>query len=169
MWMWLAISKKVVRHRSADLPGQADGNISPALLTQRQHRITGERQRAPPSAPRSPTAPPPLRHRSTRTLNPLADEPPHQASPISIIHTTRVIGSGQPATASGVAIIYVCSVLRACRRHPGRLNTRLRTAATASGVAEMLASGHRLRHRRRISLTRPTGQTSQTAPWRYST
>ena len=37
----------------------------------------------------------------------------------------------QPATASGVAIIYVFSVLRACRRHPGRRNTRLRTAATA--------------------------------------
>ena len=69
--------------------------ISPALLPQRSHRITGERQRAhpsAPSAPRSPTAPPPpaakaahpLRHRSTRTLNPLADAPPHHASPISI-------------------------------------------------------------------------------------
>ena len=41
------------------------------------------------------------------------------------------------------------SVLRACRRHPGRRNTRLRTAATVSGVAEMLASCHRLRRQRR--------------------
>ena len=40
-------------------------------------------------------------------------------------------------------------LLRACRRHPGRLNTRLRTAATTSGVAEMYAFGHRLRRWRR--------------------
>ena len=32
--------------------------------------------------------------------------------------------------------------LRACRRRPGRRNTRLRTAATSSGVAEMSAFGH---------------------------
>ena len=30
------------------------------------------------------SARPPLRHRSTRTLNPLADAPPHHASPIFI-------------------------------------------------------------------------------------
>ena len=40
-------------------------------------------------------------------------------------------------------------LLRACRRHPGRLNTRLRTAATTSGEAEMYAFGHRLRRWRR--------------------
>ena len=39
--------------------------------------------------------------------------------------------------------------VRACRRRPGRRNTRLRTAATTSGVAEMYAFGHRLRRRRR--------------------
>ena len=52
-------------------------------------------------------------------------------------------GAGQPATASGVAIIYVFSVLRACRRHPGRRNTRLRTAATAcrgGGNVRLLSS-----------------------------
>ena len=37
------------------------------------------------AAPRRSKAPAtPLRHRSTRTLNPLADAPPHHASPISI-------------------------------------------------------------------------------------
>ena len=54
-------------------------------------------------------------------------------------------GNGQPATSSGVAIIYVFSLLRACRRRPGRRNTRLRTAATASGVAIFVCispSGH---------------------------
>ncbi|MGN0205685.1 MAG: hypothetical protein ACI4BC_00435 [Muribaculaceae bacterium] len=57
--------------------------------------------------------------------------------------------AGQPATASGVAILGAFLALRACRRHPGRLNTRLRTAATTSGVANYLAFCHRLRHRRR--------------------
>ena len=41
------------RHRSADLPGQADGSHKPRAASQRSHRITGERQRAHPSAPRS--------------------------------------------------------------------------------------------------------------------
>ena len=36
------------------------------------------------------------------------------------------------------------SVVPACRRHPGRRNTGLRTAATPHGVAKMSASGHRL-------------------------
>ena len=31
----------------------------------------------------------------------------------------------------------------ACRRHPGRRNTGLRTASTPAGVGEMSASGHR--------------------------
>ena len=35
------------------------------------------------------------------------------------------------------------SAVPACRRHPGRRNTGLRTAATPAGVAEMSASGHR--------------------------
>ena len=62
----------------------------PALLTQRPHRAAGERQRAPSECSecseisKISTAAPSLRHRSTRTLNPLADAPPHQASPISI-------------------------------------------------------------------------------------
>ena len=51
---------------------------------------------------------------------------------------------GQPATTSGVAM-YMCGlVLPACRRHPGRRNTGLRTAATPHGVAKMSASGYRL-------------------------
>ena len=37
------------------------------------------------------------------------------------------------------------SAVPACRRHPGRRNTGLRTAATPRGVAKMSASGHRLR------------------------
>ena len=36
------------------------------------------------------------------------------------------------------------SVVPACRRHPGRRNTGLRTAATPHGVAKMSASGYRL-------------------------
>ena len=109
MCMLLAISKKVVRHRPADLPGQADGNISPALLTQRQHRITGEHQRAPPSAPsapRSPTAPHPrsepqrphpLRHRSTRTLNPLAGSAAAHGKPPFITQHTEHSGAHRPS------------------------------------------------------------------------
>ena len=41
------------------------------------------------AAKRPPT---PLRHRSTRSLNPLADAPPHKASPIFItLHTSHLI------------------------------------------------------------------------------
>ena len=113
------------RHRSADLPGQADGShkprAAPAALTPNHRRAsashsecskcsecsecslltqrTAPRKRASVSEPirvlrdleisdRSTTpaakAAHPLRHRSTRTLNPLADAPPHHASPISI-------------------------------------------------------------------------------------
>ena len=36
------------------------------------------------------------------------------------------------------------SPVPACRRHPGRRNTGLRTAATPRGVAKMSASGHHL-------------------------
>ena len=66
--------------------------ISPALLRSAMHREK-ERASASPSecseiSDRSTTpaakAAHPLRHRSTRTLNPLADAPPHHASPISI-------------------------------------------------------------------------------------
>ena len=40
---------------------------------------------------------------------------------------------------------YICVIIvRVCRRHPGRLNTRLLTAATTSGVADYLAFGHHL-------------------------
>ncbi|MDD6131186.1 MAG: hypothetical protein PUB55_00320 [Bacteroidales bacterium] len=48
----------------------------------------------------------------------------------SIIACNLAIGSGQSATTSGVAFLGGVSVLPACRRHPGRRNTGLRTAAT---------------------------------------
>ena len=88
--------------------------IPPAPLTQRPHREK-ERASASPSEcsecseisdcspallphPRRRSKAPatPLRHRSTRTLNPLADAPPHHASPIFISHPTRAIGSEPP-------------------------------------------------------------------------
>ena len=99
------------RHRSADLPGQADGSHKPrAAYAAHCTEKKSERQRAHPShsecsecseisdcstrCSRSTTAQqsarPPLRHRSTRTLNPLADVPPHHARPISITRTTQV-------------------------------------------------------------------------------
>ena len=51
---------------------------------------------------------------------------------------------GQPRTASGVRGWGQPSPVPACRRHPGRRNTGLRTAATPRGVAKMSASGHHL-------------------------
>ena len=63
----------------------------------------------------------------------------------SIIACGLAIGSGQPATTSGVAMYIAGSAVPACRRRPGRRNTGLRTAATPAGVAEMSASTIRLR------------------------
>ena len=114
MWMLLAISKKVVRHRSADLPGQADGNISPALLTQRQHRITGERQRAPPSAPsapRSPTAPPPSQRTAAPTPAP-PSEHTHLESPCR-----RAAAHGKPPF---ITQHTECSGSHRCTAHTAR-------------------------------------------------
>ena len=51
---------------------------------------------------------------------------------------------GRSATTSGVAFWDRLSAVPACRRHPGRRNTGLRTAATPRGVAKMSASGHHL-------------------------
>ena len=59
------------------------------------------------------------------------------------------VGSGQPATASGVAIIYVRSVLRVFRRHPVGEIPGYARLPPPTGVAEMLALGHRLRLGRR--------------------
>ena len=83
------------RHRSADLPGQADGSHKPraayAALTPNHRRASAspsECSEISEISDRSTTpaakAAHPLRHRSTRTLNPLANAPPHHASPISI-------------------------------------------------------------------------------------
>ena len=100
-----ATRQVAARHRSADLPGQADGSHKPrAAYAAHCTEKKSERQQAHPSAPSAPPAPPaapaaprrskapatPLRHRSTRTLNPLADVPPHHARPISITRTTQV-------------------------------------------------------------------------------
>ena len=80
------------RHRSADLLGQADGSHKPRAACTKPRASVSEPLRVlrPLHHPRSePQRPHPLRHRSTRTLNPLADAPPHQASPISIPNTTQ--------------------------------------------------------------------------------
>ena len=108
----------VARHRSADLPGQADGSHKPraayAAPTPRKRASVSEpirvlrvlrdlRLLTAPAAPRRSKAPAtPLRHRSTRTLNPLANAPPHHASLLSITHSTTT------------GIYHRCRV-RACR------------------------------------------------------
>ncbi|MDD7405079.1 MAG: hypothetical protein PUG32_04260 [Bacteroidales bacterium] len=57
----------------------------------------------------------------------------------------------QPATTSGVAIwVGHHHALSACRHDPAWRNTGLRTAATPRGVANYLASCHRLRRQRRV-------------------
>ena len=64
-------------------------------------------------------------------------------------NTHQTTAGAQPRTASGVAFSRGDLVRPACRHDPAWRNTGLRTAATTSGVAEMLDSGHRLRRRRR--------------------
>ena len=61
-------------------------------------------------------------------------------------NTHQTTAGAQPRTSSGVAFSRGDLVRPACRHDPAWRNTGLRTAATSSGVAEMLASGHRLRH-----------------------
>ena len=60
-------------------------------------------------------------------------------------NTRRAIAAAQPRTTSGVRLEWSDLARPACRHDPAWRNTGLRTAATTSGVAEMLASGHRLR------------------------
>ena len=69
---------------------------------------------------------------------------PHNDVLHKMIHATPRC-KRQPRTTSGVRLRSSDLARPACRRHHGRRNTGLRTAATTSGVAEMLASGHRLR------------------------
>ena len=63
--------------------------------------------------------------------------------------THRTTAEAQPRTTSGVRLRSSDLARPASRHDPAWRNTGLRTAATTSGVAEMLASGHRLRQRRR--------------------
>ena len=118
------------RHRSADLPGQADGSHKhPSATYAALTRDTGERQRAPPSAPSAP-----------RTRK----SPPQCAA-----------HSSAPAPPSEHT--HIESTCRRSRRTPQvqfSLSTPHESSvagqpATASGVAEMLASCHRLRRQRR--------------------
>ena len=60
-------------------------------------------------------------------------------------NTHQTTAGAQPRTTSGVRFRWGDLVRPACRHDPAWRNTGLRTAATTSGVAEMLASGHRLR------------------------
>ena len=67
--------------------------------------------------------------------------------PFSAVASQSV--AGQPATASGVAIVgRACCAPHVADFIPSRRNTGLRTAPTACRVGEMLASCHRLRRRR---------------------
>ena len=63
--------------------------------------------------------------------------------------TRQSTAVAQPRTTSGVRFGWSDLARPACRHDPAWRNTGLRTAATTSGVAEMLASGHRLRRWRR--------------------
>ncbi|MDY5119080.1 MAG: hypothetical protein SPE65_03780 [Muribaculaceae bacterium] len=63
--------------------------------------------------------------------------------------TRKTTAGAQPRTTSGVRLRSSDLARPACRHDPAWRNTGFRTAATTSGVAEMLASGHRLRRWRR--------------------
>ena len=69
---------------------------------------------------------------------------PHNDVLHKMIHATPRC-KRQPRTTSGVRLRASDLARPACRHDPAWRNTGLRTAATTSGVAEMLASGHRLR------------------------
>ena len=123
------------RHRSATSPGRQMAAISPALLTQR----TAPRKRASVSEP--------LRVlrvlRDLRLLHPLL--PQHHGA------------AKRPPTAQPSEHTHIESTCRRSRRTPQvqfSLSTPHESSvagqpATASGVAEMLASCHRLRRQRR--------------------
>ena len=67
----------------------------------------------------------------------------------SIIACGLAIGSGRPATTSGVAILGACSRSgHVADAQVGEIPGFARQPPP-TGVAEMSASGHRLRHRRR--------------------
>ena len=108
------------RHRSADLLGQADGSHKhPSATYAALTRDTGERQRATPSAPSAPrtrksppqcaahsSAPaPPSEHTHIESTCRRSRRTPQVQFSLSTPHESSV--AGQPATASGVAIIYV--------------------------------------------------------------
>ena len=108
------------RHRSADLLGQADGSHKhPSATYAALTRDTGERQRAPPSAPSAPrtrktppqcaahsSAPaPPSEHTHIESTCRRSRRTPQVQFSLSTPHESSV--AGQPAPASGVAIIYV--------------------------------------------------------------
>ena len=110
----------VARHRSADLPGQADGSHKPrAAYAAHCTEKKSERQRAPPSAPSAPrtrksppqcaahsSAPaPPSEHTHIESTCRRSRRTPQVQFSLSTPHESSV--AGQPATASGVAIIYV--------------------------------------------------------------
>ena len=93
-----------------------------ALQMKHPHRDTGERQRAPPSAPSAPSAPrtrksppqcaahssapaPPSEHTHIESTCRRSRRTPQVQFSLSTPHESSV--AGQPATASGVAIIYV--------------------------------------------------------------
>ena len=69
---------------------------------------------------------------------------PHNDVLHKMIHATPRC-KRQPRTTSGVRLRSSDLARPACRHDPAWRNTGFRTAATTSGVAEMLASGHRLR------------------------
>ena len=71
------------------------------------------------------------------------------AQPCGTQDDTRQSTAGaQPRTTSGVRLRSSDLACPACRHDPAWRNTGFRTAATTSGVAEMLASGHCLRRGR---------------------
>ena len=71
-------SQEIERQRAKGTPQEANEPGGPHC-----YRSTHGAAKRPPT---------PLRHRSTRSLNPLADAPPHKASPIFItLHTSHLI------------------------------------------------------------------------------
>ena len=135
---------------------------APALQMKHPHRDTGERQRAPPSAPSAPSAPrtrksppqcaahssapaPPSEHTHIESTCRRSRRTPQVQFSLSTPHESSV--AGQPATASGVAIIYVYlgapgmsptprsakyPATHSCHRLRGGGNARLRSSAPPS-------------------------------------
>ena len=81
-----------------------------------------------------------------------------QHKPQDTQHITYHISADATAPhPSGVRFGGCPPVVPACRHDPAWRNTGLRTAATTSGVAEMSASGHRLRRGRMLRSARLGG------------